>query len=192
MTPQIPISEPLFAKLKEIAEPFVDTPETVISKAVEFYIAHRGKSESVGELSTPSPHFSGVMVFQPDAAPNLSFTRPMAIEFNNTKFEKPMLYWNPLLFEVIRVAATKMQSVDRLKQMLLCNYIDGDNGKENGYRFIPEAKLSVQGQAANSAWKSIIHLVKALGLNLDVTFMWENKPSAAFPAKTARMNYVAP
>jgi hypothetical protein len=32
--------------------------------------------------------------------------------------------------------------------------------------------------------------VKTLGLSLDVVFIWEDKPKAAHPGKTARMRYV--
>jgi DNA-binding phage protein len=192
MTPQVPLSEPLYAKLKEMAEPFVDTPETVISKAIDFYLAHHHSLQAGAKTATSGQLFTGAMIFQPDAPPDLSFTRPVAIEFAGTKFDKPMLYWNPLLFEIVRVAATKIHNIDQLKQMLLCNYVDGDNGKENGYRFIPEAGLSVQGQAANPAWKTIVHLLKTLGLNLSVTFVWEDKSKAAFPGKTGKMTFAGP
>jgi hypothetical protein len=47
----------------------------------------------------------------------------------------------------------------------------------------------VQGQAANPVWKTISHIVKQLGLKLDVTFVWEDKPKAAHPTKTARMTF---
>jgi hypothetical protein len=189
MTPQINISQPLFLKLQEMAEPFVDTPETVISKAVDFYLSNNKVGYKATAIPQAAPVDAGVMVFQPDAPPDLSFTRPVSIILEGVKFDKPMLYWNPLLFEIVRLAATRLKDTDRLKQMLLCNYADGQSGEENGYRFIPEAKVSVQGQAANPCWKSISHIVKQLGLKLDVTFVWEDKPKAAHPTKTARMTF---
>jgi hypothetical protein len=74
--------------------------------------------------------------------------------------------------------------------VLLCNYVDGEANEAHGYRYIQEVGLSWQGQAANPVWKSIFHLVKALGLKLDVVFLWEDKPKAANPGKAARMRYV--
>jgi hypothetical protein len=189
MTPQISISQPLFLKLQEMAEPFVDTPETVISKAVEFYLSNHKQGYKPNENAQSAPIDTGVMVFQPDAPPDLSFTRPVSVELEGVKFDKAKLYWNPLLFEIIRLAGIKLKDTDRLKQMLLCNYADGQTGEDTGYRFIPEAGLSVQGGAANSVWKAIGHLVKQLGLKLDVTFVWEDKPKAAYPTKTARMTF---
>jgi hypothetical protein len=189
MTPQINISQPLFIKLQEMAEPFVDTPETVISRAVEFYLSNHNGRYKPSDGPQSGPIDAGVMVFQPDAPPDLSFTRPVSIELQGVKFDKPKLYWNPLLFEIVRIAALQVKDTNRLKQMLLCNYADGDVLQDTGYRFIPEAKLSVQGQAANPVWKTISHIVKQLGLKLDVTFVWEDKPKAAHPTKTARMTF---
>jgi len=105
-------------------------------------------------------------------------------------FDKGTLYWNPLLFELVRMAGIKGVKGDQLKQMLLCNFVDGEADASQGYRYIKEAGLSVQGQAANPAWKTIYHLVRTLGLSLDVVFIWDDKPKAAFPGKTARMRFV--
>ena len=189
MMPQISISQPLFARLQMIAEPFIDTPETAIAKAVEFYLSNHNTTNGLNV--PPSPSDTSLMVLLPDAPPDLSFTRPVSIELEGTKFQKSMLYWNPLLFDLVRIAASKIGSTDQLKKMLLCNYVDGKGDEQLGYRHIPEAKISVQGQAANPAWKSIYHIVKTLGLSLDVTFVWEDKPKAAFPGKTARIKIVA-
>jgi hypothetical protein len=191
MMPQINISQPLFAKLQSIAEPFVDTPETAIAKAIEFYLLnHNATGPMAGSIPDAAAE-SGVMILLPDAPPDLSFTRPVSIELEGVKFQKSMLYWNPLLFELVRIAARKVGSTDQLKQMLLCNYVDGQGDEKLGYRYIPEAKISVQGQAANPAWKSIYHIVKTLGLSFDVTFVWEDKAKAAFPGKTGRMKGIA-
>jgi hypothetical protein len=189
MTPQISISQSLFLKLQELAEPFVDTPESVISKIAEFYQYHHKEGYKPNKNAQSAPIDAGVMVFQPDAPPDLSFTRPVSIELEGVKFDKAKLYWNPLLFEIIRLAGIKLKDTDKLKQLLLCNYADGQTGEDTGYRFIPEADLSVQGGAANSVWKAISHLVKQLGLKVDVTFVWEDKPKAAHPTKTARMTF---
>jgi hypothetical protein len=190
MTPQINVSPNLFAQLQTIAEPFVDTPETVIQKCVEFYLSNAISHKVIGKTPVPPPSVdAGYMAVHPDAPPDLSFTRPMSIELDGVNFDKGSLYWNPLMFELVRIAGTKVKG-DHLKQMLLCNFVDGEANAAQGYRYIKEAGISVQGQAANPAWKTIYHLVKTLGLTLDVVFMWEDKPKAAFPGKTARMRFI--
>ena len=188
--PQINVSPSLFSQLQAIAEPFVDTPETVIQKCVEFYLSNAtGHRTMAKPAETLAPATGGHMIFQPDNAPDLTFTRPMSIELEGKTFDKGSLYWNPLMFELVRQAGLKGVKGEQLKHMLLCNFVDGEANATQGYRFIKEAGLSVQGQAANPAWKTIYHLVRTLGLSLDVVFIWEDKAKAAFPGKTGRMRF---
>src|SRR3569832_444241 len=126
MMPQINVSQSLFAQLQTIAEPFVDTPETVIQKCVEFYLSNASIHKpmvsgdkpmtSTGEAGAPDD--SGYMIFPPDSPPDLTFTRPMSIELDGKTFDKGSLYWNPLLFELIRQAGLKGVKGDKLKEML--------------------------------------------------------------------------
>jgi hypothetical protein len=182
MTSQINISESLDDKLKSIAEPFVDTRETVLNRVVDFYISNHGAAPRKAEGGE-----SSAMAFPADAPPDLTFTRPLAIKLDGAIFEKKDLYWNALMFDVVGRAAAKLKSLEKLKQLLLVNYVDGQGSQQQGYRFIPAAGLSVQGQDSNAAWKATMHLIKATGMNIDVTFMWENKDKAAHPGKTGRM-----
>ncbi len=183
MTPQINVAQSLYDKLKALAEPFVDTPETVITRCVNFYISSHG----AGAPKTTQPGQPSAMSFPADAPPDLTFTRPVAIKLDGVPFEKKDLYWNALMFDIVKRAAGKLKSPDKLKQLILVNYMDGQGPEKQGYRFIPAAELSVQGQDSNAAWKAIMHIVKATGMTIDVTFLWENKDKAAHPGKTGRM-----
>jgi hypothetical protein len=62
---------------------------------------------------------------------------------------------------------------------------------DNGYRHIPEAGLSIQGQDSNYAWKATAQLIKASGMNVHLVFQWEEKDQAAHPGQTAHMIYEA-
>jgi hypothetical protein len=189
MTPQINVSQSLFDKLKELAEPFVDTPESVVTRCVDFYISKHG---SVNEEPVKAQiGDAGAMVFAADAAPDLTFTRPLSIKLDGFPYQKIDLYWNALLFDVVAKAASMIKSKETLKKIMLVNYIDGESS-EKGYRFIASAGLSVQGQDSNAAWKAAMHIIKAVHMNIDVLFMWENKDKAAHPGKTGRMTYKAP
>jgi hypothetical protein len=57
------------------------------------------------------------------------------------------------------------------------------------FRFIPEAKLSAQSHNANVAWKAITHLVKQVGLTLDVPLIWDDTAIAAHPTEATRMTF---
>ena len=63
------------------------------------------------------------------------------------------------------------------------NFVDGEGQIDKGYRYIPEAGLSVQGQDANAAWRAAIHLIKAANMSVDVLFRWEDKEKAAYAGK---------
>jgi hypothetical protein len=186
MTPQISISDSLDDKLKALAEPFVDTRESVIARCVDFYVSNLGLTLV---KPTMAPASTGPMPFPADLPPDLTFTRPMAIELDGTKFQKKDLYWNNLLFDVVARAAAKLKSMENLKQIIVVNYTEGPGPQEKGYRFIESAGLSVQGQDSNAAWKAIMHVLKAIGMPIDVTFMWENKDKAAHPGKVGRMTF---
>jgi hypothetical protein len=187
--PQINVTQSLYDKLKALAEPFVDTPETVVTRCVDFYVSkHEAAKE---EHAKPKLGDSSAMSFAADAAPDLTFTRPLSIKLDGKTSEKKDLYWNALLFDVVGKAAAKLKSKEKLKQMILVNYADGQGSQEKGYRYIPDAGLSVQGQDSNAAWKATIHILRAIGMNIDVMFLWENKDKAVHPGKTGRMVYEA-
>jgi len=185
MMPTLNISTPLYNKLKGLAEPFTDTPESVIERCVDFYVSSHG---SVPHKTSENSDQS-VMAFPEDGPPDLTFSRPISIDLGGTKFEKKDLYWNTLLLEVVRVAAKKMRTADDLRRSILVNFVDGEGQTEKGYRYISEAGISVQGQDANAAWRAAIHLIKVANMSVDVIFRWEDKEKAAYPGKTGQMKY---
>ena len=186
MMPQINISQPLYDKIKGLAEPFVDSPESVITRCVEFYVSSNGSHKPATPPS--GSNGSSILTFPGDAAPNLTFTRILSVNLDGGALNKSSLYWNTLMYEVVARAASKLKSMEKLKQLILVNYVDGEGSHKLGYRFIPGAGLSVQGQDANSAWKTIFHIANSLGMTIDVVFMWENKDKALHPGKSGRMS----
>lgn len=183
MMPQITVSPPLFERIKNLAEPFVDTsPESVIERLVAFYESNRPSKPATPPVTgKPEP-----LRFMPEAAPDLTFTRVLSVDFDGQPIARKELYWNALLMAVVTRAAKRF-SKDELKRLILVNFVEGEKS-EQGYRFIPEAGLSIQGQDANAAWKAILRLTKALGVAIEVTFMWEEKDRAAHPGATGRMS----
>lgn len=124
---------------------------------------------------------AGTVSFPPDAPPSLTFTQPKRIVLDGEPFtDKSKIYWNPLLFEVIRKAAGVL-SKEQVKALLDINNVDGVGMQQNGYRYIEEADLSVQGQDANRCWAQIFKLAKGANLPLEVEFAWQNTPKAMHP-----------
>jgi hypothetical protein len=60
--------------------------------------------------------------------------------------------------------------------------------EDEGYRFMPEIGLSIQGQDANSAWRGARHIARQLGIPVETEFLWRHKEGAAFPGVTGRLS----
>lgn len=125
--------------------------------------------------------------FSPEAPPSLTYTTPKKIVLNGTVFDKSKLYWNPLLFETVRQTAIALGK-EKTKSLLEINHADGLAKQENGFRYIEEADLSVQGQDANRCWSQIYKLAKNANLTLEVEFVWQNTPKAAYPNLTGKFS----
>ena len=63
-----------------------------------------------------------------------------------------------------------------------------DQKEDNGYKWIPEAGVSVQGQESNNAWKSTYNILKTIKANVQIVFVWQDNPKAAAPGETAMIN----
>jgi hypothetical protein len=130
---------------------------------------------------------SSTVTYPAAAPPSLKFTKPLSIKLEGETLPKQKLYWNLLLFEVIDRAAAKMDKL-ALRHAILVNKKEKKYVLD-GYRYIENAGLSVQGSEAKNAWKATIHLIKAAGLSVEVDFQWETKEGAAHPGKVGRMVY---
>jgi hypothetical protein len=174
MTPDVTLSDGTFARLQSHAVPLVDTIETVIAKALDAL-------EGLG--GAPTIPASTVRAFNPAAPPPLSFTTPKSISLDGKTFPKNQTYWNHLMYACARAAAAKGLSA---KEIYALTVVPASMGRkeDNGFTFIPEAGISIQGQDANVAWKQAYHFAHHLGLKLEVAFTWQNVEKAAMPNVT--------
>jgi hypothetical protein len=187
MPTTVVLPDPLLTKMQSVAVPFKDTPLTVLERAVDALIEKMQGSGGPQLTAVAAPAGSdGSVVYPAEAPPSLRFTKPLAITLEGKPLPKNELYWNLLLFRVISLAAVKMDK-QALRDALLVNYLEGKI-EANGYRYIPEGKLSVQGADAINAWKATVLLVKAAGLKVDVMFRWGTQEGAANPGQVARMS----
>jgi hypothetical protein len=62
---------------------------------------------------------------------------------------------------------------------------------DEGYRFLSDIGISIQGQDSNGSWKGARHIAQKLGLQLSVTFKWREKEGAVFPGVTGRLAIAA-
>lgn len=181
------ISEENFLKLQKYAVPLVDTLDDVLARILLVYEQHLAKNEDattgepVGLAGTPD---LPIRIFAGDAPPNLTFTSIRSVTINKKPFSDK--FWNPMLFEIIRIAAKKL-GLSRLKQSLDVNYVESETDKPS-FVWIPEAGIAVQGRDANLCWRSIYKLLAAADIELEVDFYWQHNPKAAYPGKSGRFS----
>jgi hypothetical protein len=178
MSPTIVLSDGLYRRLQSHAEPFTDSPESVIARAIDALEAG---------LRGPLPPVGGPREFNPASPPNLSFTTPKTITLCGVTFKKGETYWNPLMFACIREAAKTGLTPNEIGELIVVPFVSGKKD-DNGYVFIADAGVSVQGQTANGAWKQAHHIALKLGLSVSVEFTWQNNDKAAMPNVTGVFN----
>lgn len=179
MCPTVDLTEATFHRLQAVAKPFVDTPETVIIRLLNAY-------DSVLKEEAGSVHADdGVRQFNPHTPPDLTFTKVVGAEFCGRTLDRGDANWNGLLDAAVRKAKDAARSSADLKRLIAVNFVEGAKTVE-GFRFLSDVGLSVQGQDSNGAWRAIHHVAQQLGCELKVTFVWRDKESAAFPGLTGQ------
>jgi hypothetical protein len=173
VNPSIDLSAETLKQLSDLAVPFVDTtPEAVIKKLIKFRLeAEQPASSAPIEYSALSP-------------PDLSHTKIVSAKFEGELLPNPN--WNRIRDHAIRVAAKKLNDVKKLDKLVLANHVIGQK-TDQGYSVVKPTGLSVQGQDANNAWKSIAHLCQALGLGVEVVFAWYNNLKAVKPGEIGKL-----
>lgn len=174
--PQIMISQENFSRLQASAVPLVDTIDTVVARALD--ALERG---TLHESNAPSER-----VFDAASPPDLSFTTVRWASVDGAVLAGAETYWNLILMAVIRAAVAHGAISTQISKRLLANHID-EMKEDGGYKFVPEAGLSVQGQDANNAWKSAAYLADGFGISIEVAFVWQNNPKAALPGQAGRL-----
>jgi hypothetical protein len=80
----------------------------------------------------------------------------------------------------------RVGTLERLQQLCPVNMVKGRKVGE-GFSYLPEIDISVQGQDAIGACRSLVTAAQALGIALDIGFMWRHKEGAAHPGEIARV-----
>lgn len=177
------LSPNTFSRLQIHAVPLVDTIESVINRLLDFYESKEGAPSQVEALGKKET----IRQFNPSAPPDLTHTKVLSIEFQGKALERGDNNWNGLLNAAVRAAKSSAKTNSEFKKLIVINFVEGQKTDE-GYRYLADVGISVQGQDANGAWKGACHIAQQLGLPLVATFVWREKESAAFPGMNGRMS----
>jgi hypothetical protein len=172
------LSERTVSRLQKIAIPLQDTYDTVIARLLDEFEARQvDKPKKSGE---PLKTEGNVMFFDPHSPPPLGFTTLTQVVLNGEQFAKSDTYWNKVMNRVILEAGKRGHDADAIFKMLTVNAFVGEK-TDNGYVYLSEVGLSVQGQDSNAAFRQAFQLAEAMGFKLTVVFYWQDNEKAAYP-----------
>jgi hypothetical protein len=177
-THNVTLADETIARLKAHAEPLVDTFDSVVNRAVDALEMLNGG----GAALAGNP----MRTINPAAPPNLSYTTVHSIVLNGKRFPLGETYWNHLLLAAVR-EAKKTLSKEQVKELVICNNVLGKK-EDNGYKYLEDVGISVQGQDANGAWKAIYHILHAIKVPVEVEFSWQDNPKAAAPGQKGHLS----
>lgn len=181
MTDAFQLAPETITRLQKHAKPFVDTVDSVVNRLIDAYESSYGEPISAPQTGASQ----AIRDFDPITPPNLTHTKLLSATFNGTKLSPADTTWNSLLIEAIRVVKRKAPSNEQLNRLILVNYVVGKK-EVDGYKYVEDIELSIQGQDANSAWRAIFHIARQYGCAFEVIFSWRPKEEAQFPGVTGR------
>jgi hypothetical protein len=116
--------------------------------------------------------------------PRLTHTKVLDTSIDGEPIKKAN--WNLILDTMLRKAMEHVGTFEKLQKVCPVNMVKGRK-EDEGYGYLPDIKISVQGQDSNAACRTIVTAAKALGIALDIGFMWRHKEGAANPGARARL-----
>jgi hypothetical protein len=171
--PDISISQSTFERLQKQAKPLVDTVDSVINRALD-------------AIDVPKPAGGNGQSYERivAAGTDMTHTKVLDASVDGRPVAKPN--WNKVLDEVVRRAMQTYRDFDKVSLLCPVNMMLGRK-EDEGYGYLPDIDVSIQGQDANAASHAISRLAHAIGLGVDIGFIWRQKTGAAFPGMRGRL-----
>jgi hypothetical protein len=180
--PNIDIADQTKARLQAIAEPLVDTYDSVIGKLLDqFQIGNAKPSPTILTGQPIGTLDDGRLIFSGANPPKLDFTTCQQIVVGNTQLDKNQTYWNNMLIHIVGLVSEKGHSAGAIVDMLKhSNSVVGEK-LDSGYKYLKDVGLSIQGQDSNSAFAQAYFLAAVNGIKGNVFFSWQSNGKAAYP-----------
>lgn len=185
---KIEISAELFSRLQQLAVPFIDTPESVIERAISCLEKQnamprvRNPVKSSPELKEKTPvksfEFNSF-----DQLPTVKHTRPTKAIIDGIECTENT--WNGLNHWVHTRAAV-MIGIDELLLLSKANIARGIRD-EKGFDYLPKVGCSIQRSDALTTIRQICHLAEALDFEMSILFEWKTHEQAQYPGQSASL-----
>jgi hypothetical protein len=194
MCPVITISDKTFAMLKQVAEPLVDTEDSVIQKMFTVYIKSAASAHGLisgdpidiqSQLSSEST--SSGKIFDPDSPPSLTHASFVSGKVAGISVNR----WNYLLIEAHAQAFKSLGGDLAALQRVSEAHVREGEITESGFKPVRKLGFSVQGVEANKAWIISLRLAKRFNFPIQIEFRWQQKEGAAFPGELGQMEWKA-
>ncbi len=175
--PDVPIEQATFERLQRHAQPLVDSVDAVINRALDAMETgiHRQPEEKAPVIK---------IELDSDRLADVTHTKVLAARLAAANIERPN--WNRLLHRMLILSMDRVADLNELRKLCPANMVCGSKTDE-GYTHLPEIDISVQGLSANEACAALTVTARALGIGLDVAFMWRAKEGAAYPGERGRL-----
>ncbi len=77
-------------------------------------------------------------------------------------------------------------SFKKLRQVCPDNIVHRKN-EDEGYGYLPDINISVQGEESNAACRSVIVLARSLRIEIDTSIIWRPKDKTTFPSERSQL-----
>lgn len=179
MMPVVRINDATFTDLSTLKTWFgTKSPSETIDRIVREAMEELGIERDDEVEGAPIAPTGGALMF--DAAPSLTFTKPMKATINSKSIPNPN--WALILHTMIAQLKAKGLEGEMLVQELAVPSKVGCY-EDDGYKFYPKLGISVQGQSAAGAWKEVDRLAKKWRIPVIVEFVWRDNRRAQHPGK---------
>ncbi len=173
------MDNPTYERLASHARPF-ETESQVINRALDELDQ---KANTSSWANGPGMHSERRI--DPLRLPDMMFTKVLDASIHGRVVIRPN--WNRLLLRMVRLANEHATNFDELVRLFPMTNIVSGRKVNQGFRYLSDINVSVQGQPANSAGPSIVMTAQKLDIALNIGFMWRDKEEAAYPGDRGRI-----
>ena len=179
---KIEISEELFTRLQNLATPFVDTPESVIERALT-HLENVKLKQPVDKASKPRITDDRRIYTSYAELPSVKHTKPKSVSIDGVEHIDST--WSGIN-QWLHTRAVALVGVDEMLSISKANIKKGMK-EENGFDYIPKIGCSMQRSDASTTLRQICYLAQALDFNVSLSFEWKDHTEAAYPTESASL-----